>query len=72
MRSPRHRWNAVAPQVGMEPYRDGLTFPPTLDALATELKNLLAGKGHWQKPTERAFEIFRSDSGRLMYDSILL
>ena len=73
MRSPRHRWNVVAPTVpGLERIADGLSVPPALDAIATDLQAFLRGRRHKNKLLGRAYRVYQSDSGRMLFDSMLL
>jgi len=71
MKSPRHRWNCVAQPLGLAYQRDGLTSTVTPDNICKELKKVVTGKGR-NKAIERAYEIYRTDSARVMYESVLL
>ena len=74
LRSPRHRWNSVAPTIpGLESSKDGLSNPVTLDLIAQDLQSFLRGRKHKNKLLERAYgTVYQSDSGRTLFDSVLM
>lgn len=71
MKSPRHRWNCVAMPLGLGHQPDGLSMTVTPDKIALELKKVVTGKGR-NKAIERALDLFRTDSTRILYESVLL
>lgn len=70
MRSPRHRWTAVAQKLGLPFQPDGLTFRVGLDKQATELMKVLQGKSK-SKVYQQAWSTFGSDSARTTHEILL-
>jgi len=71
LRSPRWRWNTIATLCGGAPFRDGLTIPARPDKLAEDLKSQILGRGRPDRGMSRAYQIYRSDSARTIWDSML-